>query len=479
MQRTAGNAAVARALCAARSLRRPPVRQVRRRILQRNVGFEFELEDPSVYVYEYSYWNRDYMPPAKRTRVLDGDGFYVETDYLSGGNASWEFVTEPFPETGPGLLELQQALMAIDGIVNVLRTSAQNTYLPVAGAFAAFGTPRANRYYTLATPVFRTKPQVSAGLDLTALNALFNAASSPAGPGVSNLVRNVGSMDDFGRVAAAQVDPQLGAMWAAADVAVGNAYGGLGAGVGTAGRAALQALTTQAMQMILGGQQNIGVTPKTVLRLALHRTDFKTMFAQLPVPLRTNIEAAPANFAAMVMAAVGAIAVVPGGNPVISANLFTDPSMQGDPHYNMPSPYTQVSCTQWLTEIARPGGSDLLSADHYPIRTRYLGAVKDSTDVKANELLGSVGALHNKLDPGNRPIFELRSSKRIHAGLIPAYALDFFKYIRYLHNPGALTETAFLTGMAQADVIDLVGFTPNRPAVTANLQGQAFAAHAH
>jgi hypothetical protein len=312
---------------------------------------------------------------------------------------------------------------------------------------------------------------------------MFRSAGSPAGAGVSTLVRDVGSMDDFGRVNVSQPDLPLGAIWTAAGAEVNNTYGGGGgaplAPLGSPAAQALQALVTQAMQMILGGQQPIGVTPKTLLRLALHRTDFKHMFNTLPAPLPASIGAAPATFVNMVMTAVNTIAAVANGAPVISANLFTHPSMVGDPHHNMPSPFTQVTCAQWLTGIATPGESDLMSAGLYPIRTRYAGLMNDPADVKANEVLGSMGARHNLLDPGNRPVFEIRSSKRIMAGLIPAYALDFFKYIRYLHNPAALTETAFLTGMAVNDVADLVGFTPGRPAAVANLQHQSFASHNH
>jgi hypothetical protein len=503
LQRTAGNASIVNAIRALHRSRRdvdargvqrrdPPAQadstaarvqpKGRNRMLQRNVGFEFEL-GPSTKLYQYSYL-RGYEPLSKRDRVLDGTDFYVEADYLSGGNSSWEFVTKDFPETGPGLLELQEALMNIDGIVALLsrgtltRLNGPHVYNPVHAGFGAYGTVVPNRYFKV-TDTLVTKPQVTAGFDLAALNALFRSAASAPGPGVSNLVRDVGSMNEFGKVAAPQVDLPLGAMWAAAATAIAASYGGAGAPAGGAAAESLQALVTQAMQMIIGGQQPVGVTPKTLLRLVLHRTDFKEMFNRLPNPLRTNIEAVPATFVAMVMGAVNTITAVANNSPVISANLFTDPSMIGDPHYNTPSPFTQVSCDQWLTAIATPGGSDLLSAGLYPVRSYYRGFVKDQTDVKANEMLGSMGALHNKLDPGNRPIFEIRSSKQIHAGLIPAYALDFFKYVRYLHDPAALTETSFLTGLTQQDILDLIGFTPNRPAVVGNLQSQSFGLHGH
>jgi hypothetical protein len=124
-------------------------------MVQRNVGFEFELEDPSVRVFQAG-WTKYFAPP-KRTRVLTGTDFYVETDYLSGGNASWEFVTTHFPETGPGLLQLQAALTEIDALVNLLRGGAMTqpnqpvAYNPIGANFAAHGPVTPHLYFTSGT----------------------------------------------------------------------------------------------------------------------------------------------------------------------------------------------------------------------------------------------------------------------------------------------------------------------------------------
>jgi hypothetical protein len=442
-------------------------------VVQRDVGFEFEL-DPDVQVFESGRFWIGYRSLGKRARVLNGQDFYVETDYLSGGSSSWEFVTTNFPESLPGMNRLIAVLDHIDGILQLMggatvsQVNQPPAYNPVGNAFAAHGQPVPDRYFTFHSTPFRTKPQVTAGLDLVAVNQIFTSAANPAGPGVSDLARNVGSIDYFGRVnGPAQVDVGLGAMHQAAAQEIQNTYG-------NPPDPALQALVTQVLQIIIGGQQPIGVTPKTVLRLLLHRTDIKHTFDTLPNPLRGNIEAVPATFVNMVITAAQQInPAVQAGTPVISANLFTDPSNVGDPHHNMPSPFTQVTCGQWLTGIATPGGTDLMSAGNYPVRTWMWGMLNYREDVKANELLGSFGARHNLLDPGNRPVFELRSSKQIYASLIRPYALDFFKYVRYLHNPGALTETRLLTSLAANDLNDLIGFTPNRPVVAQNIDAQA------
>jgi hypothetical protein len=108
--------------------------------------------------------------------VLTGTDFYVETDYLSGGTSAWEFVTTAFPETAPGLVDLQQALVDIDGIVRLLSSSPltqldqPDVYNPVDGGFSDYGTVTPNRYFTVTTSSPKTKPQVTAGLDLVALN---------------------------------------------------------------------------------------------------------------------------------------------------------------------------------------------------------------------------------------------------------------------------------------------------------------------
>jgi hypothetical protein len=81
-----------------------------------------------------------------------------------------------------------------------------------------------------------------------------------------------------------------------------------------------------------------------------------------------------------------------------------------------------------------------------------------------------MGARHGLLDPGRRPVFEVRNSKPIWAGLIPAYALDFYKYIRYLHDPAGLTESSFLTSLARRDVIELVSSSGLRPNIVDDLK---------
>lgn len=476
LQRRAGNAAVGRAL--------------RRRALQRDVGFEFEMLAGDVNVLR-SGWTQYYAPP-KHTHVLDGLDYHVETDYAPGGTAALEFVTTHFPETVAGLTRLHRVLDHIDGIVQELR-ARQAAGLPpgqrhhrLDGNFATHGTVMPHIYFDIHTPTLAVRPQVTLGLNLVALNRMFQSAATRAGGGASNLVRDTAAVDRFGRLSAgpSPPNPNLAAIWRAAGRAVQRTYGRpqRRVGRGRAGRPVapagsdaaqgLQALVTQAMQIIVGGHDpaGIGQSPKTVLQLVLHRTDFKHMFDTLPDHLKRAIRAQPATFVNMVMAAVSTITVVAPGSPVIDVNLFTHPSMIGDPHYNTPSPFRQVTCAAWLTSFVQGAGVDLMSSGNYPRRTEYGGLRYNATDVTANRLLDSMGGQHALLDPGRRPVFEIRNSKPIMAGLIPAYALDYFKYVRHLHSPRARRESALLTGSPVADAADMIGFSPNRPNVIRAMQ---------
>jgi Domain of unknown function (DUF4157) len=444
-----------------------------KKVVQKNVGFEFEL-DNSVLTYQ-SGRIYGYRSLSKRARILNGIDFYIEADQIPGGS-SWEFVTTDFPETTPGLIRLMQVLNTIDGILSVMRNSPltlndplsgveNKIYNPVDNNFAAFGNPVNDRFFTITTTNVKTKPQVTAGFALDALDELYRSATTAAGPGVSNLVRDTNSVDAYGRVPAPQpLDVPLGNMRTAASNAIG----------GIAPDPALRSLVTQLMQIIIAGRQNIGATPKTIMRLVLGRTDMKAAFNTLPPLIRAPYEATPANFVTLVMNAVNAYlgGVLPNNAPVMSGALFTDPKYANDPLHNMASPFIQVTRDRWLTSIAAPGGQDMLSHGHYPIRTGWFG-YENRTDRRANTLLASMGALHGALDPGNRPIFEIRSSREIFAALITPYALDFFKYVRFLHNPGALTESHELTGLAVPDVAAVVGFNPNRALLLQQMQTNA------
>lgn len=351
---------------------------------------------------------------------------------------------------------------------STLSTLGNTVYNPVDNRFSNFAYPVGNRYFTITRQDFRTKPQVTAGLALEALDELFHSVSTAAGPEVSNLVRDTGAMSEFGKVAAPQLDAPLGNMRTAA----GNA-------IGAAPNPALRGLVTQLMQFIIAGRQDIGATPKTVMRLALGRSDMKAAFNTLPPAIRNPFEANPATFVTLVMNAVNAYlggAPLANNEPVISGRLFTDQQFAQDKVYNKPSPFTEVTRDQWLTNIATPGGQDMLSQGHYPVRKDFSSVdyvtYTDPTDIEANNFLGSMGALHNQVDPGNHAIFEIRNSKMLYAALITPYALDFFKYVLFLHTPG-LTESRELIGMADNDVVEMVQFAPNRAVLVQQMQQRA------
>ena len=267
-------------------------------VIQRDVGFEFEL-DSSLTTYKGGLIN-GYNSLKKKDRIVNGLDFYVEADGLPGGQTSWEFVTQPFPETMVGLNRLIAACQHIDGIVDAIRQSPVNAYNLVDNAFLnGHGAPVNNKYFRHNQQVHTTKPQVTAGFALDALDELYYSASTAPRGGASNLVRDTNNYQHaFGQVNPAHpIDNALGAMRTEANNAIIARIGNV------AGIDKLRGLVTHLMQIIIGGQQPIGVTPKTIMRLALGRSDMSTAFNTLPPEIRNPLVGSPDVFENIVIGA--------------------------------------------------------------------------------------------------------------------------------------------------------------------------------
>ncbi len=409
-------------------------------VIQRNVGFEFEIDGFTAKTWQVNE-SGGYGPLSKRARILDGENFYIEADGLPNGNTSWEFVTKDFEENADGLNQLLQVLRKIDGIVQLLRNSKLSStekmiYNPVNSRFAQYGTPFNNRYFTLITDNFTVAPQITAGLSLSSLNKVLKSACTG-----EDLIGYVNSMSIIGKVKDPSGDEELGKIYTAAEKAIEHNPD-----------PNLLALITQLMQIIIGGQNDIGATPKTVMKIALGRTDMKATFNTLPKEIRQPYEKNPQNFVELVMNAVRSTGKemmnLDDNAPVISGRLFSHKQYAADKRYRTKSPFP-TTCRDWLWGIAIPNGRDLLSNDNS----------------ETNKLLGSMGALQGKLDPGDRPVFEIRSSKKIYASLIVPYALDFFKYVISLNEPERrqikISDTE-LHQMSEDDISEMITFGPNR-----------------
>ena len=424
-------------------------------VVQRNVGFEFELSN-ELLTYRRIAPGR-YKSLEKKDRILNGKDFHVEADGLSGGSTSWEFVTVPFPETEAGLIRLIHACRAIDGIMHQIRRSPSGQYNSVSAHIRGFGEPVRNRYFNKTDPI-RVKPQVTAGLSLAALDRLFRSLSEAPAAGVSDLARDTKFMNTYGQVPIPrQVEAIVGRARTESDNAIRRFFPNLNLGLEE-----LRAFITQLCLFIIGGQQPIGVTPKTLLTVVMGRSDMKTVFNRLPNHLRNPLQVNPQHLVDMVIMAAEATlnSVLPRHEAVISANLFTTGLYANDPRANMPSPFLEVTREQWLSQLAVREGGDLLSAGNYPIRRGEQGR-PNPTDTRANQLLDSMGSLHGHLDPGNRPVFEIRNSSPLESPLIIPYALDYFQYVRHLHNP-ALTESNELTQLSGEALASLLAYAPDR-----------------
>ena len=167
LQRAYGNQAVQRMLAQRHAV--PTVGPARPPLIQRKVGFEFEVPEWRV---------NTARPLAKNTRLMNGNGWYLQNDVLGGGVSDPEFVTRPVDETDDGWRQLDTAmqdmnvtLAALDGAIT---NNGTETVANLGGSH-----PTAT---ITGTPPFIGDPQVSAGVNLARLTTLLTDLShDPAG----------------------------------------------------------------------------------------------------------------------------------------------------------------------------------------------------------------------------------------------------------------------------------------------------------
>ncbi|MCB0374561.1 MAG: hypothetical protein KDD04_01430, partial [Sinomicrobium sp.] len=293
-------------------------------VIQREVGFEFEVKD---HVKTYKSGRKGtYKFLNKKDKIVRGTDFYVEADEITNGATSWEFVTVPFPETKQGLIRLIKACSDMENIAENIRQSPDRTYNPVDNNLVnPYGMPVPDRYFykDLGGAPLIMKPQVTAGFSLSALDRLYHSASTlPGTAGTSDLIRDVNDYKHYKKnTETRSVDIPLGKMRSAADKAIVNAGLNVGPGVDE-----LRGLVTHLIQVIIGGKNPILGSPKTVMRLALARTDMAAVYGSLPSAVKVQFAADPAQFANLVMLAAtyynGLYLSV--DEPVMSNRLFTE-----------------------------------------------------------------------------------------------------------------------------------------------------------
>ena len=414
-------------------------------VVQRRVGFEFEVSADDVRTYKWVL-GKGHTPLSKRDKMLEGQDFYIEADGLPSGESSMEFVTEAFPEDLAGLNRLIGAMDHIEGILHILNQQTVNDYQWASG-LRAHGNHKSWRSYKVTSKPIRIKPQVTAGFSLTAMDRLFHSASAMNGP--TNLIRLAQSwavnaqQDDERPQGAAKVD------LANMRTAVGQE---IAANIDGPVDPGLRAFVTQLVSYVIAGQNDLGATPKTIGGEFLLRTDFAHTFLTLPEDVREHFEDDDVLLQTLVLNSIQrANLAVPAANArVIAGRLFANAMYANDDRFQMASPY-RVTIEQWLRGIT--GGTDLMTKQNYPKRGLLSGHRKE--DKKAAKLLGSMGELGHRLDPGDRPVSELRGIKLIYAGLLRPFALDFFRNIAVL-NQDINGEQLQHNAMTQDQILSLL-----------------------
>ena len=268
-------------------------------VIQRAVGFEFECSG-NVKTYKKGF--KGYKPLKKKDPIIRGRDFHVEADGLPGGDTSLEFVTVPFPETRRGLDRLIAVCRTITGMCRKILQTPSGQYAPATNLLGENEVAERNRYFKKEQVYVTVKPQVTAGFSLDALDKLYDAASATPVPGIPNFARDSVNPGIANGTPGYLVDNVLGNMRTAADNAIRNA------GLDNIGPVSeLRGLVTHLIMVIVGGTQNIQATPKTVMRLALGRSDMATAFNALPQQIVDHFRQHPGAFENLVMNAASAV----------------------------------------------------------------------------------------------------------------------------------------------------------------------------
>ncbi|HEY3608126.1 MAG TPA: DUF4157 domain-containing protein [Pseudonocardiaceae bacterium] len=409
--------------------------------IQRDVGFEFETPvdtfavDPGLrnseraatrYIKQFrtrGQWEgRDFADPTateymgrglrKKETIATVPGlFTMEADETTLGGSDLEFVTAAFPETAEGLAQLIRAMTQITEVAAHLSaggvfdagqlakwaggTAARPSDSAPAGTatgkqrgtFKKMVSSEARREYavTNAGPV-TANPQTTAGVLLSRIPDLVREITAPP-PAGGPAFNPMGAEDAAGVQTRAlqQVNAYLrpGFLVPSADPDRPAAPPS----------AELRGLLTLIATYLISGaasrQQNYvkGIAP------LLARTDFATMYGQLPQEEQANFKEKPAIFIDTALRAAG---LPTTDGPVVAGVIGTTPPQGNIQH---------VTRRIWLNGMV--DGTDLMSGAGY---ARYDWGRTDNAEVASE--FESMGSLGSRTDPGDLPILELRRMKK-------------------------------------------------------------------
>jgi hypothetical protein len=256
-------------------------------------------------------------------------------------------------------------------------------------------------------------------------------APTPAGPGNNSQTVFGGNLDPAGMGAPMAHAPTTGVQ------PIGDALGAVDQELAALNAAGLngpeiRALFTLLVRYIVEGFDGVQGYGKTIAGEFMMRTDFGTVFNELPLNTRQHFAQHPNVFSSMVCAAAARLR--PG--LAETGQLFEGGIYQNALKYGPAAPEAKTAAQKallsrsltrrtWLEGLTR--GRDLLTRETFPTRSSAKRAEIES--------LGSYGANMDALPGGtNLPIIELRGLKPLHPGVFPSMALDLFQYVYILNN---------------------------------------------
>lgn len=406
--------------------------------IQRAVGFELEINDVKTYR-KGNEGERENL--KKKDPILITRDYRVEADEMPS-HSNMEFVTEEFPETPEGGKRLKKALKSISTIIDRL-TNRDGEEIPAQSLGGNEGL-----FLGPTSQVLIGKPQATAGVHLGALDRLFSRVSHqplippPVGGARTvfggQLMQRTGQPEARGASGMLDVAQARGATRAML-ISVGWELVNADAPVPYLYESPeLTSLVTMLVMYLAQGAKGVPGYGKTIAGPFLMRTDFATVFQQLPESLlnffreKTNRQI----FLDIVLGAalqaaqqIGYQGDMASDGLVFEGGLYNDTAMFGTKS-ERETPFGQLTRNDWLYSLIE--GEDLLTSANFPgdaeerAEIESLGEYGGQMDLVANHAGKEVSG----------PLVEFRGFKPIYAGLFLPLALDLFRYVHTLNTGG-------------------------------------------
>lgn len=399
----------------------------RRSVLRRDVGFELEFDH--VEVWDATAGRAHAL--AKKDNLFVGTGFTIEADETQDGKSDLEFVTAPFPETPAGAKALGKALNDIGDVLDKIasKPGIERSFKELPKGKAVSG-----KRFQAGTQL-KGKPQATAGVRLDAMDRLFEeVAQRDEAPNRGNTAASVfGGQVVTGTSVPLDNAPAVGIP----DVrqarrAVHQQLGRIDAvevpGLITGPE--ITALATQLVMYLAAGAQGTNGYAKLIARGFMQRTDFATVYREVPKQIRNYFTVCPEVFIDMVLQAAAAAAADAGyaGAMAADGQVFEGRIYNNPGDYQKVAPENGPALTRraWLQGILN--GQDLL--------TKFNPGF---TEEEKNEV-ESLGSYRDTMDRSvtgqNLPLVEFRGLKPVNYPFFPALAVELYKYVHTLNTLG-------------------------------------------